>query len=1099
MRIVSVIAGMIVFVISATAQITNSSLGGKISDEKGEAVIGAVVVALHEPSGTQYYSTSNAEGRYYISGMRSGGPYTVTVSNMGYQTVKCTEININLAESFIFDATMKDQTQELAEAVVVSSATRFSTDRSGSMTNISTKEIESLPNINRSISEITKLSPYGGNGMSLAGADGRTANFTVDGADFNNNFGLSSALPGGGNPISIDAIEAVQVVIAPYDVRQNKFIGGGVNAITKSGTNKFQASAFVYHRNEFMRGDYVDGQAISGARDKDRTTTYGFTFGGPIIKNKLFFFTNFEYVQQPTVVNRWQASTDGVANADAYISRTTQADMQKVSDFLKEKYGYDTGSYTNFPANKNNMKILARVDWNITEKHHLALRYNYTLNNNWTAPSVTSSNCGQRTTDGRFSEYSMCFANSMYSTQNIVHTAVLDLNSRINDQMSNQFLATFSKLDDVRGTNSSKFPFIDILDGNDYANGDIKPYMSVGYELFSWNNAVHNTVFNVKDDFTISLGDHKVLAGLGYEYQMADNAYMRNGTGYYRYKSLDDFLNQAAPETVALTYGYDNSADPANPAARVRYHKISLYAQDEWNIDPKFKLTYGLRLETIAFDNKDIMTNKAIYDLSKESYGVAIDTGIWPTTKLMVNPRVGFTWNILGNQSLILRGGTGIFTGRLPLVFFTNMPTNSGMVQNVTSATTYYSGGVPTEKTDAAILKAFEGKFITDATELRNYLNSLVPAKYPLTISPEDGVAPSSIAAVDPNFKMPQVWKTSLALDYSFPTSFPMSLSVEGIYNKTINAAYIQDLNIKDPAGYARLNNGNDHRHIYPSDYTYSGTSAYVLTNTNQGYGWDASATFKITPCKNLNITATYAHVVSKELTGMPGSDASSAFTYIPTVEGPNNPSLHNSQFVTPDRVAVNLTYTDPGNNHYTLFYEGWRGGYNYSYMYTNDLNGDNYNYDALYVPATKDELAFKSEDDRDRFWAFVNNDKYLSSRKGQYAEAYSTYSPWTNRLDFRYAHDFKIKCGNDNFSIIQINFDINNVLNLFNDSWGVAKYMNTSLDSGRILKVEEVRADGTPVFSTPSAVNGNTQTWVTNKSIGQCWYAQIGLKFMFN
>lgn len=1091
MRLVSVLAGMFVSVIFATAQITTSSIGGRISDEKGESIVGAVVIAVHQPSGTQYYSSSNNEGRYFIGGMRSGGPYTVEVSNLGYQSVKCTDINLNLAESFIYDATLKDKTEELAEAVVVSNSTKFTTDRSGSMTNISNREILALPNISRSMTEIAKISPYGGNGMSFAGADGRTANFTVDGADFNNNFGLSQDLPGGGNPISIDAIEAVQVVIAPYDVRQSKFIGGGVNAVTKSGTNKFQASAFAYHRNEYMRGDHVSGQTISGAREKDRNTTFGFTFGGPIVKNKLFFFTNFEMDLKPTVINRWQASDNGVADASAYISRTTKEDMQKVSEYLKENYGYDTGSYTDFSANTSNIKALARIDWNITDKHHLALRYNYTLNQAWNNVNPMSSNCGQRVTNARTSEYSMAFSNSMYSVNNSVHSVVLDLNSNINDCMSNQFLATFSQLDDSRGSNSSQFPFVDILDGS----GDIKPYMSLGYELFSYNNTVHNTVLNFKDDFTITVDDHKIIAGLGYEYQVADNSYMRNGTGYYRYNSLDDFLNKKAPETVALTYGYGTD----NPAARVRYHRVSVYAQDEWNINPTFKLTYGLRLETIAFSDKDLMTNKAILDLSRETYGVTIDTGAWPTPKLLANPRVGFTWNILGNQSLIFRGGTGIFTGRLPLVFFTNMPTNSGMIQNVTSATTYYDNGKPTSKTDSKILNAFEGKFFTDATQLRDYLNSLDPARYPLTISPDEGSVPSYICAVDPNFMMPQVWKTSLALDYVFPTSFPMSLSVEGIFNKAINAAYIQDVNLKSPEGFARLNNGADNRHIFPTDYKYCKTSAYVLTNTNQGYGWDASATFRITPCKNLNITATYAHVVSKELTGMPGSDASSAFTYIPTVEGPNNPYLHNSQYVTPDRVTVNLTYSDPGNNHYTLFYEGWLGGYNYSYMYENDLNGDNYKYDALYIPATKDECAFKTEADRDRFWAYVQNDPYLSAHKGQYAEAYSVYSPWTNRLDFRYAHDFKINCGKGNLSIIQINFDIKNLLNLFCNDWGVSKYMNPDLNSGRILKVEEIKSDGTPVFSTPASVSGTTATWVPYKDISQCWYAQIGIKFMFN
>ena len=339
------------FVVSAAAQVTTSTLNGKISDQQGEGVPGATVVAVHTPSGTQYYAVANAEGRFTINGMRTGGPYTVEVSCIGFHNVTYTDITLQLAEPYSLNATLSDDTEMLSEAIVISTASsKFAAEKTGAATNINSSQITSLPTVSRSITDVTKLSPYGGNGMSFAGSDGRTSNFTVDGANFNNNFGLSDGLPGGGSPISIDAIEEMQVVISPYDVRQANFIGGGVNAITKSGTNTLKGSAYIYHRNENMRGNVVDGSEVSGARDKDRTTTYGFTLGGPIIKNKLFFFANYEYSKMPTVVNRWRASTDGAANPDKFISRTTQADMETVSNFLKNKYGYDTGSYTDFPA-----------------------------------------------------------------------------------------------------------------------------------------------------------------------------------------------------------------------------------------------------------------------------------------------------------------------------------------------------------------------------------------------------------------------------------------------------------------------------------------------------------------------------------------------------------------------------------------------------------------------------------------------------------------------------------------------------------------------------------------------------------------------------
>ena len=1091
--LVAAFAAMLVAV-SAFAQITTSSLGGRVTDAKGEPIVGAAVVATHEPSGTVYGVTTNTDGRYAVNGMRSGGPYKVEISCLGYKTLAYTDVNLQLAETYALNGTLEDDAEMLGEAIVVAApASKFAAEKTGAATNISSNQITSLPTISRSITDVTRLSPYGGNGMTFAGADGRTANFTVDGANFNNNFGLNDGLPGGGNPISLDAIEEMQVVISPYDVRQTNFIGGGVNAITKSGTNKFVGTAYAYHRNENMRGNQVAGVEVAGARDRDRNTTYGFTLGGPIIKNKLFFFVNAEYSQTPSVAIRWRASEDGKGVNDKYLSYASVADMELVKDFVKETYGYETGSYTDFPADKQNFKMLARVDWNINDNHRLAVRYNYTNNTNWSAPNSSSMDGGTRSAYGRTSLYSMAFANSMYSMNNLVHTVSLDLNSRINDNLSNQFLATFSKLDDIRGTNSQEFPFIDILDGT----GTTTQYMALGYELFTWNNAVHNTVANIKDDLVYYAGNHKITMGANYEYQMADNAYMRNGTGYYRYESVDDFISGAAPEVVCLTYGYDGEK---NPAARVQFHKAGIYGQDEWNVNEAFKLTYGLRLDGLFFDNSDLMTNNAIKAIdyyTADGKVRNIDTGKWPSASLTVSPRVGFNWNLTEDKSVTLRGGTGLFSGRLPLVFFTNMPTNSGMVQYQAqiNAKNAEKMGFTMDEFKGGLVRDANGKATTQAL-----LDKLIALGYPNTITEEDGTVPSSISAVDPKFKMPQVWKTSLALEYKFPTSFPFSISAEGIYNKTINGVTISDWSMLPVNGFARLN-GADNRPMYPSTFR-TGTKAFVLENTHKGYGYSGSVTVNMAPVQGLNLMAAYTHTVSKELTGMPGSAAESAFTYVPTVEGPNNIKLHNSEYVTPDRFVASGSYSDKSGNHFSLIYEAWRGGYNYSYMLANDMNGDGYNYDALYIPTDKEiadnEFRFASTDDRDRFVAYVNNDKYLSSRKGEYAEAYSVYSPWVHRVDFSYKHDFKVKIG-QTVNKLQLSLDVKNVLNLFNSSWGVSKYMNSDLNSGRILKFENVDAEGYPVFSTPAKVNGNVQTFVPNVAIGQCWYASVGIKYMFN
>ena len=1106
--------------VAAFAQVTTSSLAGNIKDETGEPLTGAAVVAVHTPSGTQYAAVANIDGNYTINGMRVGGPYKVTISFLGYQTIEYTDVTLQLAETFNLNAQLKADNEMLESSVVIASpASKLAVEKTGAATNINSQQISNLPTVSRSITDVTRLSPYGGNGTTFAGMDGRSSNFTVDGANFNNNFGLSAGLPGGGNPISIDAIEELQVVISPYDVRQTNFIGGGINAITKSGTNTFKGSAYVYHRNENLRGDAIEGEQISGARDKDRSTTYGMTFGGPIIKNKLFFFVNAEQSKIPTIVNRWRGSEDGKMDADNKISRTKLSDLKTVSDFVKSKYGYDTGSWTDFPADEDNTKLLARIDWNISNNHHLAIRYNYTLNNSWNTPNATSMDGGTRMSGARMSQYSMSFANSMYANRNMVSTWSFDLNSRLSDNLSNQFLATYSKVQNpIRSSTSEEFPFIDILDDTQENN-----YMALGYELFTWNNAVNEINYNIKDDLTWYKGNHKIMGGVNYEYQMADNQYMRNGSGYYRYSSLNDFLSGAAPEIVNLTYGYDGEL---KPAARVRFHKLGIYVQDEWNATDKFKLTYGARVDGLFFDDGDLMTNAAIkaltyYPKAHNYEETHIDTGQWPSGAITISPRLGFSWDVRGDKSLKVRGGTGFFSGRLPLVFFTNMPTNGGLVQyqaqlngktkiydakkGVIDAYKNYTGAYTTDKDGNRFIdmKQFAGGLVTEngKATVNALYNKLVSMGYPTTVSPESGTVPSSISAVDPDFKMPQIWKTSLAVDYSFPTAFPMSLTAEGIFNKTINGVSISDWSMTNVGGYARFN-GADNRPIYPAGFR-NATKAFVLENTSKGYGWTGNVTFNVRPVEGVSFMAAYTHTVSKEITGMPGSAAESAFTYVPTSEGPNYIKLHNSQYVTPDRVVAALDLSDKSGNHFNFIYETWRGGYKESYMLTNDMNGDGYAYDAIYIPTdeqvSKNEFRFVNTDSRDRFMDYVHKDKYMSKHQGGYAEPYTVYSPWVHRVDFGYKHDFTVKAGNTK-NTLQLGFDLKNVLNLFNSSWGVSKYLNPAIGSeARILKYEGVDADGFATFSTPSAISGSTKTFVPFHDLGQCWYASIGIKYIFN
>ena len=1083
----SVVAAL-AFVVTGYAQFTTSTMAGRIVDENGEALTGAAVVATHTPSGTQYYAVANDEGYYTIQGMRPGGPYEVNVSFVGCNTNIYQDITLALGETYAQDAVLT--TSETLEAAVFTvSTTKFTTTKTGASTNVSNREMMNLPNSDRSIKALTKLSPYS-NGMSFAGSDGRSTNFTVDGANFNNNFGLSSNLPGGGTPISLDAIEEVQLVVAPFDVRQSNFVGGGINAITKSGTNTFKGTVYGYYHDENLRGNTIAGQDL-GDRDSEMIKTIGFTVGGPIIKNKLFFFLNYETNDEPGQA----INTTG--------SGITSTQLQQIKDKLMNDYGYDAGSYTDFPGGTSNNKLLARIDWNITDNHRLALRYNQTKNTTWYAPNGNSCDDSFRNKKyNRASEQAQPFSNNMYSQQNDVTSIAAELNSRIGENASNQLVATYSFINDQRGSNSDIFPHVDIMDSGDLSEGNFKPATSFGYELFTYKNGVTNKVWNVTDNFTYTSGAHKITVGANYEHMFADNSYIRNGTGYYRFASVDDFLNGARPLSFALYYAYDNSPE----TAQINYNQIAAYAQDEWNVTKNFKLTYGTRFDTIVFDDSDLITNNAIlaYKMGENS----VDTGHWPTTTFQVNPRIGFNWDVKGDKTLVVRGGTGFFQGRLPLVFFTNMPTNSGMILNqaVYSASLKNGEVVYSDSVAAALDKLMSGgKINTDMDAVKDLLG------LKRTISESEGNLTSTINGVDRNFKMPQVWKTTLAIDWQLPTEFPMSITAEGIFNKTLYGVRLVDWNINESVveNGAKFS-GSDNRYNYNSisNYKYGSSTAYVLTNTNKGYGWIANLTVKATPVKNLDLMAAYTHTVSKEISGMPGSNATSAYTGLYSVNGPNFATLQCSQYVVPDKVMANVSYFVPmkvfgGNGlHLNLYYSGYSAG-NYTYAYSNDMNGDGIAYDLMYIPASKDELQFKTDADRDAFWAYLEQDKYLSSHKGQYAEAYAAAAPWTHRVDARIAEDFSFKIGNTSHNF-QLSVSIDNIGNMINSNWGVTKWSCYTTSSGTYvntpLKYEGV-SNGAPVYSM-NKVDGAypTSTWTkfyTDPT--ECWQLLFGLKYFFN
>ena len=1081
--------------VAMMAQVTTSSISGKIIDEKGP-LPGATVIATHIPSGSSYFTISNSEGRYTMQGMRVGGPYSIEVRYVGYATSKSENVTLKLGETYRADFMLDSKANELGEIVVSGDAEK--PVYNSTSTTVNSEEIAVLPTITRSITDVVKVSPYA-NGMSFAGSDGRSTNFTVDGANFNNNFGLSSNLPGGGTPISVDAIEEVQVVVAPFDVRQSNFVGGGINAITKSGNNQFHGSAYTYYTNQTFRGNRLLGENL-GVRPEESTWTYGATVGGPIVKDKLFFFLNAERTEEPSEVIQYRPDAEAATVLDQIYNK------------LKNDYNYDAGSYTNYPGGNNNLKLLARIDWNINDNNKLMFRFNKTGNTQWNAPNGNSCDDNFRNRNfNRSCEIAFPFSNNMYSQRNDVMSFATELNSRFSSKVSNQFIFTYTDINDQRGSNSTPFPHIDIMSGDaDFqATGNYIPFTSLGYELFSYNNGVKNKVFNATDNVTYYTGNHKITAGVNWERQTASNSYMRNGTGYYRFASVEDFLAGNRPLSFALTVGNNGEA---NPRGEVTYNQFGVYAQDDWNITDNFKLNFGVRGDGMFFDDSQLMTNNAILEYNMG--GNVVNTGKWPTNRIQVSPRIGFTWNATDNFTV--RGGSGLFQGRLPLVFFTNMPQNAGMIQSQFNKNGFsgsiaqdtINGGYYVNYTPetAANLDALvhDGVITTDVNEMVNILGLNT------TVTPEDGQLSGDINGVDPNFRMPQIWKSMLGIDWDVPVSFPLTFTVEGMFNKTIYGVRLVDWNLKYDmianAGDDVRFDGPDKRVNYRllDEYTYGSHSAYVLTNSKEGYGYTVNAAISATPFKNFDIRAAYTHTESKEISGMPGSAATSAYSGLYAIDGPTFVGIQRSQYVIPDKVTASVGYMFPSlfdgdGVRINLFYTAFSAGA-YSYIYSNDLNGDGLATDLMYIPNDVNDLKWASVEDMNAFKTFMDNDPYLSTHKGQYAEAYAGRSPWAHLLDARIAKTFKKTYGKTTHCFeISANFD--NILNMFNSNWGLYKYSCYGYtDAIAPLKVDHFD-DNTPVFSM-NKINGEypTNTYTRNDATNynQCWSVVFGLKYSF-
>ncbi len=1057
----------------AQAQVTSSAITGRVADEKNEGLPGATVVATHLPSGSQYGTVTNESGRYTIPSVRVGGPYKVTVSYVGYTEQTREDIIANLGTSANVNFTMGDQGTQLSEVTVRTNRSDvFSSDRTGAATTINSEQLKALPTISRSIDDFTRLTPQS-NGNSFGGRDGRYNNITIDGANFNNNFGLSASnLPGGSaQPISLDAIEEVQVNIAPYDVRQANFTGAGINVITKSGTNQVKGTAYTYFRNEKYNGTKVGSEDLPEA-DKTKNQIYGFSLGAPIIKNKLFFFVNGEFEKNVRPGFNFVASRPGLTGPQ--VSRTTADDLEAVSDFARKEYGYETGPYENYANNftQQNYKFVARLDWNINQSNKFNIRYSDVNNtddnivNGRSAPNPRGSS-------NRVSQNALTYQNTNYGFQNSVRSIAAELNSTFNGKFSNQLLGTYTFIQDTRTSKSADFPFVDIWKEKDN-------YISLGYELFSYNNDVRNKVFNIIDNFTYYAGKHTILGGVSYEQMYFANSFLRYGTSYYRFNSVEDFLTKQLPTAYAYTYSLQPGV--SSPVSELTFGQGSAYLQDEFSATPKLKLTAGIRVDLPVYPDAPI-ENKYVTDSLTFKNGEKITTGQWPNSKAAISPRVGFNYSET-EKGLQVRGGTGVFNGRIPFVWFTNQPSNSGVIQNTIE--------------------------ITDPKKLVDYPFDANPAAHLDQLPQNAGQsAPTSLASVDPNFRMPQVWRTNLAIDKRLPGD--ASITLEAIYSRELQTVYQRNINYNDPVSSLI---GADNRPLYTRDTRRvepNISEAMVLGNTSGGGGLSLTASAKKNFGKGLSANLAYTFNNVKDRTGNPGSQAASAWSNNVAVGGLNDLPLAYSDYAVPHRVVGAISYRADYagfmGTTVSLFFEGQSQG-RYSYVYNGDLNGDGLNSDLLYIPKNPGEILFEdvlnsdktikytAKQQSDAFFNYVDQDSYLSKHRGEYAERNGALAPWYNRIDFRVLQDFYLNVGGKR-NTIQVGLDILNLPNLLKSSWGVRQ--RTAVNNAAILQYRSLK-DGQPVFRLAEAGKElPTTTYQNVVSASTTWGAQASIRYIFN
>lgn len=1065
------------------AQVTTSSINGRISDSEG-SVAGAAVIATHVPSGTTYYSTTDNNGAYRINAVTPGGPYSVKVEMLGYRSVEYTGVYAPLGEVITVNATLDVEALGLDAAVFTADGTNsgMNINRAGVGTSISEQTMNALPTVSRSMNDVMKLTPQASsttNGLAVGGGNYRSSYVTVDGAAFNNAFGIGANLPAGGAPISLDALEQMSVNITPFDVRHSGFTGGAINAVTKSGSNEWHASVYNYYNSDKLKGKMVAGNEVAVSESLNNTT--GFTVGGPIIKNKLFFFANFEYAMDVTPGSSYRVRKNDSEEwgEGTSVVRPTEAFMNEVKDYLAKEYGYNPGRYQGYSLSTPDWKLMARLDWNINDNHKFNVRYSQTMNKYSSSPSSSvnpiNPNPYDRNKYGRTSMYAQFFESSRYFQEQNFMSLAAELNSRFGNHASNLLRVTWSHQNEPRSFVGDLFPTVDILQTLD--DGTRTVLTSFGPDPFTYGNLRDVQTVVVTDEFSYIKGINNFVAGLQFEWNDTKNGYMQGGAGYYVYESWEDFKAKGKPVAFAITHSNRDDLKQVYPS--FQYMQASAYVQDEISFSDYFKLTAGLRFEMPFYPTIPGNDNKEFAELAKGQNSIhGLSTADMPKARLNVSPRIGFNWDVLKNRNLIVRGGTGIYTGRIPFVWIVSAAGNSNCLQ---------AQFIDTDGTNAM------------TPTFHNKLGDILDDIYGGTFKAQDLAAPTATTIMDKALKMPTTWKSSLAVEGRLPGGIKATL--EGIYNKDLNAVYVHKLGQQEVEGGVKLPGEPQARPSWKSESiknSQGGTVApYYITNSDvKGYYYSITAMLQKDFNFGLSMMAAYTRSASKSISEGIGDQVSSAYnTMTYSSMGSNVAELGHSAYVSPNRLIANISYRIPEGNFGAttvgLFYEGYNhcyvGSYSYTrYSYTmNNVTGDGGANNLIYIPTEKDleSMTFTDPDNKKAFNDFIAGDKYLSKHRGEYSQRGGVVAPWQHRFNFKVAQDFDFRVARKK-NTIQVALDINNLGNLLNSNWGAYD----KLSGDQILKYDAKTS--TYTFTEPK--------WTKVTTVASTWEMLLSVRWFF-